>query len=62
MSAHTTKIEKKAYANINLGLDVLGVLPNGYHEVKMVMQTVGIYDVLTFEKAAEGIVITTDSG
>lgn len=62
MSAHITKIEKKAYAKINLGLDVLGVLPNGYHEVKMVMQTVGIYDVLTFEKAAEGIVITTDSG
>lgn len=37
-------------------------LENGYHEVKMVMQTVGIYDVLTFEKAPEGIVITTDSG
>lgn len=56
------RIEKKAYAKINLGLDVLGVLPNGYHEVKMVMQTVGIYDVLTFEKAPGGIVITTDSG
>ncbi len=64
MSAHNMnfKIEKKAYAKINLGLDVLSVLPNGYHEVKMVMQTVGIYDVLTFEKASEGIVITTDSG
>ncbi len=64
MSAQNSnsKIEKKAYAKINLGLDVLGVLPNGYHEVKMVMQTVGIYDVLTFEKASEGIVITTDSG
>lgn len=62
MSAHDTKIIKKAPAKINLGLDVLGVLPNGYHEVKMVMQTVGIYDVLTFEKATEGIVITTDSG
>lgn len=62
MSAHDTKIKKKAYAKINLGLDVLGVLPNGYHEVKMVMQTVGIYDVLLFEKASEGIVITTDSG
>ncbi len=58
----SVKIEKKAYAKINLGLDVLGVLPNGYHEVKMVMQTVGVYDVLTFEKAPEGIVITTDSG
>lgn len=56
-----SKVMKKAYAKINLGLDVLGTLPNGYHEVKMVMQTVGIYDILSFEKAGEGIVITTDS-
>ena len=35
----------KAYAKINLGLDVVRRLENGYHEVKMVMQTVGIYDV-----------------
>ncbi len=62
MSPQNNKIIKKAPAKINLGLDVLGVLPNGYHEVKMVMQTVGIYDVLTFEKAETGIVITTDSG
>lgn len=52
----------KAYAKINLGLDVIGRLENGYHEVKMVMQTVGIYDVLELERTAEGIVITTDSG
>ena len=57
-----SKLEIKAYAKINLGLDVVRRLENGYHEVKMVMQTVGIYDVLTFEKAAEGIAITTDSG
>lgn len=37
-------ISLKAYAKINLGLDVLGTLENGYHEVKMVMQNVGIYD------------------
>ena len=52
----------KAYAKINLGLDVVGRLKNGYHEVKMVMQTVGIYDVLDFQRTAGGIVITTDSG
>ena len=52
----------KAYAKINLGLDVTGRLENGYHLVKMVMQTVGIADVLTFEKRDEGIVITTDAG
>lgn len=53
---------KKAYAKINLGLDVLGTLPNGYHEVRMIMQTVDIWDELTFERTNEGIVITTDSG
>ena len=52
----------KAYAKINLGLDVVRRLENGYHEVKMVMQTVGIYDVLDFERTDGGIVITTDSG
>lgn len=51
----------KAYAKINLGLDVLGTLPNGYHEVKMIMQTVGIWDELTLEKTDGGIVIDTDS-
>ena len=52
----------KAYAKINLGLDVVRRLENGYHEVKMVMQTVGIYDVLEFQRTEGGIVITTDSG
>ena len=53
---------RKAYAKINLGLDVIGVLENGYHEVKMVMQTVGIHDVLTLQKIPTGIVVTTDNG
>lgn len=56
------KLQRKAYAKINLALDVLGTLPNGYHEVRMIMQTVDIWDNLTFEKAESGIVITTDSG
>ena len=56
------KYEIKAFAKINLGLDVVRRLENGYHEVKMVMQTVGIYDVLTLEKTGEGIVVSTDSG
>ena len=36
------EITLKAYAKINLSLDVLGKLPNGYHEVKMVMQQVDL--------------------
>lgn len=53
---------RKAYAKINLGLDVIGRLENGYHEVKMIMQTVGIYDVLTLTKIPSGIAVTTDNG
>ncbi len=46
-------IREKAYAKINLGLDVLRRRPDGYHEVKMIMQTVDICDELTFEKREE---------
>lgn len=54
-------ITRKAYAKINLGLDVVRRRPDGYHEVKMIMQTVGIYDVLTFEKREEkGIFLSVD--
>lgn len=55
-------LKMNAYAKINLGLDVIGRLPNGYHEVKMIMQSVGICDELTFEKQPAGITVTTDSG
>lgn len=49
-------IKEKAYAKINLGLDVLRRRADGYHEVKMIMQTIGICDDLTFEKSeAPGI-------
>lgn len=57
-----TEYQMKAYAKINLGLDVLGKLENGYHEVKMVMQTVGICDVLELKRSGSEIVVTTDSG
>lgn len=46
-------IRQRAYAKINLGLDVLRRRPDGYHEVKMIMQTVDICDDLTFEKRKE---------
>ena len=52
-------IEEKAYAKINLGLNILGKREDGYHEVAMVMQTVGLYDTLTFTEG-EGLVITTN--
>ena len=44
------KIVINAMAKINLGLDVLRRRENGYHDVKMIMQTVNIYDTLEFVK------------
>ena len=50
-------ITEKAYAKINLCLDVTGKRPNGYHDVRMIMQTVDIFDILSFEKNEHGITI-----
>lgn len=55
MEMQKDTLEIKAYAKINLGLDVLGRRPDGYHEVRMIMQTVGIYDTLILKKAEQGI-------
>lgn len=46
----------QANAKINLGLDVLRRREDGYHEVKMVMQTVGICDRLDFTKLSENCI------
>lgn len=38
-----------AHAKINLGLDVIRKRSDGYHDLKMIMQTIGLHDKLTFE-------------
>lgn len=43
----------KAYAKINLGLDVLRKREDGYHEVRMIMQTIDLYDKLTLKVIPE---------
>lgn len=50
----------KSYAKINLTLDVLGKLPNGYHEVRMIMQTVNLFDLIIVDKVQRGIRISTN--
>lgn len=61
MAIKMEQIVRKAYAKINLGLDVLRRREDGYHEVKMIMQTIGLCDTLTFRKKAEpGIVLKID--
>ena len=47
-------LDVRALAKINIGLDVLGTLPNGYHEVSMIMQTVNLFDKLHISKTHDG--------
>jgi 4-diphosphocytidyl-2-C-methyl-D-erythritol kinase len=56
-------VKLRARAKINLGLDVVGRRENGYHDVRMIMQTVGIYDRLIVTKIPENEVrIRTNLG
>lgn len=51
----------KAYGKINLGLDVVRRLENGYHEVRMIMQSVKLADIVTIKRISEDkIVVRTD--
>ena len=55
------EITLKALAKINLGLDVTGRREDGYHEVRMIMQTIHLYDRLDIRKTKEsGIRIRTN--
>ena len=48
------RINLKALAKINIGLDVTGIREDGYHEVKMIMQTVNLFDKLSISKTSDG--------
>lgn len=47
-------ISLKALAKINIGLDVTGIRDDGYHEVRMIMQTVNLFDKVVIKKATDG--------
>lgn len=48
------RVSIAAHAKINLTLDVLGKLPNGYHELLMVMQSISLHDMLSIETGTDG--------
>lgn len=48
----------KAYAKINLALDVVGKRADGYHEVEMIMQGINLYDLVELEKAGDELRLT----
>ena len=56
MPLHQT-LTLKAFAKINLSLDITGVLENGYHQLEMIMQSVSLCDkvTITTSDASQGI-------
>jgi len=54
------ELKLKARAKINLSLDVLNKRTDGYHNVKMVMQQITLYDEIFLKKAPKGITLTTN--
>lgn len=54
------QIIEKAYAKINLGLEISGIRPDGYHLLRMVMQTISLYDRIGIYQTNEPEVISMD--
>ena len=54
------EIEVKAYAKINLAIDLLGKREDNYNEVKMIMQTIDIFDKVKVKRVDEGIIIESE--
>ncbi|WPC42060.1 4-(cytidine 5'-diphospho)-2-C-methyl-D-erythritol kinase [Clostridium sp. JS66] len=48
----------KAYAKVNLSLDVVGKREDGYHTLEMIMQTIDLYDLINIKKTDKGINIS----
>lgn len=53
-------IHERAYAKINLTLDVLGRREDGYHDMSMVMESLDLCDELRFTQVGEGITVKTN--
>lgn len=61
--ADMEEISLQAYAKINLGLDVIRKREDGYHEVRMIMQSISLADTLLLRKSSEaGIFLNSHDG
>lgn len=52
------RLNQAAPAKVNLALDILGRRPDGYHEMRMVMQAVSLADTVTLEETGEGFALS----
>ena len=60
MTDDESRLILKAHAKINLGLEVLGKRPDGYHEVAMIMQSVSLHDTLSLSLQETDITLICD--
>ena len=51
-------LQVKAAAKVNLSLDVIGRRRDGYHDIKSIFQSIGIFDIVTVQQTTKGIEIT----
>lgn len=54
------KVTNRSYAKVNLTLDLLGKTENGYHELRTVMQTISLFDIITVYKTSGGIELSSN--
>ncbi|MHC4593294.1 MAG: 4-(cytidine 5'-diphospho)-2-C-methyl-D-erythritol kinase, partial [Planctomycetota bacterium] len=58
---HPTELKVRAPSKINLYLEVLGQRPDGFHEIRTVMQAVSLCDELSFSARSDGQVVLSCS-
>ncbi|MDO4730882.1 MAG: 4-(cytidine 5'-diphospho)-2-C-methyl-D-erythritol kinase [Clostridia bacterium] len=56
-----SEIKGKAFAKINLTLDILSKLDNGYHLVKMIMQSIDLCDYITIKTNDTGKIVISSN-
>jgi 4-diphosphocytidyl-2-C-methyl-D-erythritol kinase len=54
------RLALKSYAKVNLGLEVLGVRQDGYHELRTIFQTIGLHDDIVLAAKPSGITVRCD--
>jgi 4-diphosphocytidyl-2-C-methyl-D-erythritol kinase len=59
-SENTSSITITSHAKVNLYLDVLGLRPDGYHEIETLIQEISLHDTLTFTRTSRGISVECD--
>ena len=51
-------LKARAYAKINLGLDIVGVRNDGYHLIKTIMQSISLHDIVSVGRTKHGITVS----